>query len=104
MNSQEALQAPERPISILKAHQIHAALVALGKKRDADLPLVIQGRIDKEEPLPDVVVHTKLTRDREEKVSGAVLRYTIYEMESALVRELVTYITPKWAVIRPGSP
>ena len=89
---------PEQVISIVKAHEIHAALAALRQKRDAMLPLAIQCRIDERKTLPDVVVHTNLTREREEEETGAVLRYVIQDMKQALVVDLAKYITPKWAV------
>ena len=44
------------------------------------------------------MVHTNLTREREEEETGAVLRYVIQDMKQALVVDLAKYITPKWAV------
>lgn len=99
MNRQEALDAPERALSILKGQQIEAAHAALRKKPDAKLPPILQGRLDKGEALPELELHGKLTREREEDETSAVLRYLVCEMKPELVFDLATiYALPSWVV------
>ena len=101
MNRQEALDAPERALSILKGQQIEAAHAALRKKPDAKLPPILQGRLDKGEALPELELHGKLTREREEDEdeTSAVLRYLVCDMKPELVFDLATiYALPSWFV------